>query len=264
MKPDPQSDAEPQAEAPFLAHLVELRNRLLRALLAVGAVFLCLFPFADPIYSFLAGPLTRHLPPDASMIAIEVASPFLIPFKLTLMLAVVLAAPIILYQLWAFVAPGLYKTERALALPLMVSSVLLFYAGMAFAYYVVFPLVFAFFTATAPAGVTVMTDIARYLDFVLTIFLAFGVAFEVPIVVIVLVAAGIITPEDLAAKRPYVLVAAFVIGMILTPPDVISQTLLAVPMWMLFEVGLFFSRFILKKRHEREAAKAQTGSEQER
>jgi sec-independent protein translocase protein TatC len=247
---------EPSTEATetLLSHLIELRDRVLRMFLAVLVVFLILFPFANRIYTFLATPLMVHLPEGTSMIAIEVAAPFLIPFKLVLLLAVVLAIPYILYQLWAFVAPGLYKHEQKLAMPLVVSSTLLFYLGMAFAYFVVFPLIFAFFTATAPEGVAVMTDISRYLDFVIMLFIAFGIAFEVPIATILLVSMGATTPEKLASKRPYVIVGTFVIGMILTPPDIISQTLLALPMWILFEIGLVLSRIMLKRKAERLAA----------
>lgn len=233
-------------EQPFISHLVELRDRVLRMVLAVILVFLVLTPFANTLFSTLAGPLTKHLPEGSSMIAIEVASPFLIPFKLTLVLAIFIAMPVILYQLWAFVAPGLYQHEKKKVMPLLVSSTLLFYAGAAFAYFVVFPLVFAFLTGTAPEGVSVMTDIGKYLDFVLTLFFAFGVAFEVPIATILLVWGGVVTPDALRAKRPYVIVGAFVIGMLLTPPDVISQTLLALPMWLLFELGIFFSKHFVR------------------
>ncbi len=245
-------EVEPPKEESFISHLVELRSRLLRMLIGVLAVFLCLFPFANPIYSFLAGPLTRHLPAGSSMIAIDVASPFLIPFKLVLMLAVVIAVPWILYQAWAFVAPGLYRHERRLVFPILVSGTVLFYAGMAFAYCVMFPLAFGFLLGTAPEGVAVMTDIARYLDFVLVIFLAFGIAFQVPVVTIVLVILDLVTPQDLAAKRPYVIVGAFIIGAFLTPPDVISQTLLAVPIWLLFELGLLFSKLMVRRKLEGE------------
>jgi sec-independent protein translocase protein TatC len=189
-----------------------------------------------------------HLPADSSMIAIEVASPFLIPFKLTLFLALFISIPYVLYQLWSFVAPGLYKHERRLAAPLLVSSTVLFYAGATFAYFVVFPLVFAFFTGTAPEGVSVMTDISRYLDFVLTLFFAFGAAFEVPVLTVLLVWTGMATQESLRQKRPYIIVGAFVIGMLLTPPDVISQTLLAVPVWLLFELGVYFSGWFIRQR----------------
>ncbi len=237
-------------EQPFISHLLELRDRLLRMILAVAVVFAALFPFSNAIYTAVARPLMRSLPAGASMIATEVTSPFLTPFKLTLVMALFLAMPVVLYQFWAFVAPGLYRHERRLVAPLVISSVVLYYLGMAFAYFVVFPLVFAFFVHTAPEGVTVMTDISQYLDFVLTLFFAFGVGFEVPIATILLVWTGMITPEGVAKKRPYVIVGAFIVGMLLTPPDVISQTLLAVPMWGLFEVGLFFSRFFVRSDEE--------------
>ncbi|MBK1672908.1 twin-arginine translocase subunit TatC [Ectothiorhodospira shaposhnikovii] len=242
-----------EAEGTLLSHLVELRTRLLRSVLAILLVFLVLFPFANPIYTFLAGPLMVHLPEGSSMIAIEVAAPFLIPFKLVLMLAIVISVPFLLYQAWAFIAPGLYRHEKRLAVPMLVSSTILFYLGMAFAYFVVFPLIFAFFTSSAPEGVSVMTDISRYLDFVILLFLAFGIAFEVPIATILLVAMGLTTPQQLAAKRPYVIVGVFVVGMILTPPDIISQTLLALPMWLLFEIGIVLSKILVKKKAAREA-----------
>jgi len=235
-------DKELGGDMTLVEHLVELRDRLLRCVLTVVVLLLLLFPFANELYTILATPLLRQLPEGASMIATEVAAPFLTPFKLALMTAIFLSMPMILYQLWAFVAPGLYRHERKLIFPLMVTSTFLFYLGMAFAYYVVFPLMFAFFNATVPEGVAVMTDISRYLDFVLKIFFAFGIAFEVPIATILLVWAGITTPEALVQKRPYVIVGAFVVGMLLTPPDVISQTLLAIPVWVLFEVGVFFAR----------------------
>jgi len=246
-KQDPATPELADTEQPFISHLVELRDRLLRIVLVVAVVFLVLMPFSNTLFTLLSGPLMAHLPEDSSMIAIEVASPFLIPFKLTLFLAVFISIPWLLYQAWSFVAPGLYRHERRLVLPLLVSSTLLFYAGAAFAYFVVFPLVFAFFTSTAPAGVSVMTDISRYLDFVLTLFFAFGAAFEVPIVTVLLVWTGTATREGLREKRPYVIVGAFVIGMLLTPPDVISQTLLAVPMWILFELGIFFSGWFVRQ-----------------
>jgi sec-independent protein translocase protein TatC len=240
-----QNDFDADA-SPFLSHLIELRDRLLKAILSVLLVFLPLSFYANQIYSFLADPLLKHLPEHSTMIAIDVASPFLTPFKLALVASVFLAVPIILYQFWAFVAPGLYKKERRLILPLLVASTLLFYLGVAFAYFVVFPLVFGFLTTTAPVGVSVMTDISKYLDFILTMFFAFGVCFEVPIFTIVLVWTGFVSPAELADKRPYVIVGAFVIGMLLTPPDAISQTLLAVPMWLLFEIGLLCSRFFVR------------------
>jgi sec-independent protein translocase protein TatC len=239
-------EGEVGQEQPFLAHLVELRDRLLRAVLAVLVLFLGLFPFANTLYEYVAGPLMAHLPEGSNMIAIDVATPFLTPFKLALVAAIFLAMPYLLYQAWAFVAPALYRHEKRLVFPLMVTSSILFYMGIAFAYYVVFPLVFAFLTSTAPAGVEMMTDINRYLDFVLTIFFAFGLAFEVPIATILLVWTGATTPDSLRAKRPYIIVGAFVVGMLLTPPDIISQTLLALPMWVLFELGVVFSRIYAK------------------
>ncbi len=244
-------DDNPQ---PLVAHLTELRDRLLRALLAVLVIFICLFPFANEIYSFISEPLRALLPPGSSMIATEVASPFLTPFKLTLVMAIFLAVPVILYQLWAFVAPGMYREEKRIAFPLLASSVVLFYAGAAFAYFVVFPLIFAFFTSIGPTDVAVMTDINRYLDFVLKLFFAFGLAFEIPIAAVILIWSGITTPEALAQKRPYIIVGCFVFGMLLTPPDVISQSLLAIPMWMLFEVGVFFGRFVDRRGNDRASA----------
>ncbi len=243
-------------EQPFMSHLLELRDRLLRSVLVVLVVFLALFPFGNDIYVFIAEPLMAVMPEGTSMIATRVASPFLTPFKLSLIAAIFLSMPYLLYQLWGFVAPGLYRHERRMALPLLASSVVLFYLGAAFAYFVVFPLVFRFFTSVTPEGVAVMTDISEYLDFVLTLFFAFGLAFEIPIATIILVWMGMTTPEKLAAKRPYVIVGAFVIGMLLTPPDVISQTLLALPMWVLFELGVVFSRFFVRQRAEREAEEA--------
>jgi sec-independent protein translocase protein TatC len=237
------SDSGLEQELPFIAHLVEVRDRLLRCIFVVFALFIGLSFYANEIYAYLAGPLLKHMPAGSQMIAIEVASPFLIPFKLALVVSVFIAVPFLLYQAWAFVAPGLYLHERKLVFPLLVSSSLLFYAGIAFAYYVVFPLLFAFITTTAPTGVTVMTDITQYLDFVLTIFFAFGVSFEVPIFTILLVWTGVVSRETLVDKRPYIIVMAFVVGAVLTPPDPVSQTLLAVPIWLLFESGLFFSRF---------------------
>ncbi len=247
MKPNSTHDPK---EQPFLSHLVELRNRLLWMVLSVLVVFAGLAPFANEIYSLLAGPLLKHMPAHSTMIAIDVASPFFAPFKLALVTAAFLAVPVILYQLWAFVAPGLYRHERRLVFPLLIASSFLFYLGVAFAYFVVFPLVFGFLTAAAPAGVAVMTDINKYLDFVLTLFFAFGVCFQVPVFTIVLVWTGLVTPQNLAEQRPYVIVGAFTIGMLLTPPDAISQTLLAVPMWLLFEVGLLFSHFFVRHKHQ--------------
>lgn len=251
-QPEPQ-DSEP--EQSFLSHLMELRGRLMRMLAAILLVFLALTPFANQLYTLLADPLMRHMPENSSMIAIEVASPFLIPFKLALVLAIFICVPYLLYQIWGFIAPGLYRHERRMVVPVLVSSTLLFYLGGLFAYYVVFPLVFTFLTASAPEGVAVMTDIGKYLDFVLTLFFAFGAAFEVPVVTFVLVWLGVVTPEALVRKRPYVIVGAFVLGMLLTPPDVISQTLLAIPMWLLFELGVFMARtFVPRKKVSDEAS----------
>ena len=238
---------------PLVVHLTELRDKLLRALLAVLIMFICLFPFANEIYTFVSKPLRALLPPGAGMIATEVASPFLTPFKLTLVMAVFLTIPYLLYQLWSFIAPGMYKHEKRLAIPLLVSSVLLFYAGAAFAYFVVFPLIFAFFTSVGPEDITIMTDINSYLDFVLKLFFAFGLAFEIPIAAVLLIWAGITTAEDLAKKRPYIIVGCFIFGMLLTPPDIISQSLLAIPMWILFEFGVFFGRFIQRRDSDAEA-----------
>ncbi len=235
-------------EQPFISHLVELRDRLLRVVIAVLVVFAALLPFANQLYSALADPLMRHMPENSSMIATAVVSPFMIPIKLALVMAIFIAIPFILYQLWSFIAPGLYQHERRMAIPLLVSSTFLFYLGGVFAYFVVVPLIFAFLTASAPEGVQVMTDISNYLDFVLTLFFAFGAAFEVPVATFVLVWMGITTPDALVEKRPYIVVGAFVIGMLLTPPDVISQTLLALPMWMLFELGVFMARRFVPAR----------------
>ncbi|MGF1693312.1 Sec-independent protein translocase subunit TatC [Photobacterium kagoshimensis] len=237
---------------PLFSHLLELRNRLLRSLLSVLVVFLGLVWFANDIYAFLSAPLVEKLPEGASMIATDVASPFFTPIKLTLVASVFVAVPMILYQVWGFIAPGLYKHERKLIMPLLFSSSLLFYSGVAFAYFVVFPLVFGFFTSIAPEGVQVATDIASYLDFILALFMAFGIAFEVPVAIILLCWTGATDPESLRQKRPYIVVGAFVVGMMLTPPDIISQTLLAVPMCILFEVGLFFARFYVRKDDEAE------------
>ncbi|MBI5461609.1 MAG: twin-arginine translocase subunit TatC [Gammaproteobacteria bacterium] len=249
--PDSQPGSS-ETEQPFLAHLMELRDRLLRMIVAVVIVTCVLLPFANPLFSLLAGPLMRHMPENSSMIATAVASPFLIPMKLALILAIFVCVPYLLYQIWGFIAPGLYRHEKRMALPLLVSSTLLFYLGVLFAYFVVFPLIFAFLTTTAPEGVQVMTDISNYLDFVLTLTLAFGAAFEVPVATFVLVLLGMTTPEALVEKRPYVIVGAFIIGAILTPPDAVTQTLLAVPMWLLFELGVLMARLFVKRKDEAE------------
>ena len=244
-----QNTSEP--ESSFVSHLIELRTRLIHALLGMLAIFIPLVPFANDIYSFLAQPLLRHMPEGTSMVAIEVISPFLTPLKLTLMLSVFISIPWIFYQVWLFIAPGLYQHEKKIALPLVAAATGLFYSGMLFAYFIVMPLIFQFLTATAPEGVAVMTDISKYLDFVLTLFFAFGVAFQIPIATFLLVKTGVSTPQKLADKRPYIIVGTFVIGMLLTPPDVISQTLLALPMWLLFEIGLIMAKkFVPTKESE--------------
>ena len=252
---------------PLITHLIELRKRLLNCIIAVIVIFLCLVYFANDIYHLVSAPLIKQLPQGSTMIATDVASPFFTPIKLTFMVSLILSAPVILYQVWAFIAPALYKHERRLVVPLLVSSSLLFYIGMAFAYFVVFPLAFGFLANTAPEGVQVSTDIASYLSFVMVrfllpfqilywtvvaLFMAFGVSFEVPVAIVLLCWMGITSPEDLRKKRPYVLVGAFVVGMLLTPPDVFSQTLLAIPMYCLFEIGVFFSRFYVGKGRNRE------------
>ncbi|MDA7852282.1 twin-arginine translocase subunit TatC [Porticoccaceae bacterium] len=238
---------EPLDSQPFMAHLIEFRDRMLRAIASVAVVFIGLFSFSNEIYLYISEPLRQYLPASSSMIATDVTSPFLTPFKLTLVLSLFAAMPYVLYQVWAFVAPGLYKREKKIVIPLFCSSVILFYAGMAFAYYVVFPLVFMFFTSVGPEGVSIMTDIRSYLDFVLKLFFAFGISFEIPIAVVILSWMGAVDPDNLAKKRPYVFVLCFVFGMLLTPPDILSQTLLAIPMWLLFEIGIMFGRLVKPK-----------------
>jgi sec-independent protein translocase protein TatC len=242
---------EQNSEMPLVAHLTELRSRLLRCVIAIFIVFAGLFYFAQDIYTIVSAPLRAYLPEGATMIATGVASPFLTPFKLTAWCSLFLAVPIILHQVWGFIAPGLYKHEKRIAMPLLVSSIFLFYGGMAFAYFLVFPLMFHFFASVTPDGVAMMTDINEYLDFVLTLFFAFGVAFESPVATFLVLWVGIVDIDTLRKSRPYVIVGCFVVGMILTPPDIFSQTLLAVPMWLLFEVGLFFGGLV-RKRSEHE------------
>lgn len=229
------------SQSPLIDHLLELRRRLLRSVLAVGVVFAIAATFADELYQWLAAPMLASLPQGTSMIATDVATPFFTPFKLAFVVAIAFAIPYLLWQLWAFIAPGLYRKEKRLVVPLLVSSTLLFFAGVAFAYWVVLPLALNFLATAAPAGVTVATDIASYLDFVLTIFMAFGIAFETPVAIILLCWSGVTSAESLRKKRPYIIVLAFIVGMLLTPPDVISQTLLAIPMWLLFELGLLIA-----------------------
>lgn len=245
---------------PLISHLIELRKRLLYCIIAVLAIFMALIYFANDIYHMVAAPLISQMPAGASMIATDVASPFFTPIKLTIIVSIFLAVPVILYQVWAFVAPALYRHERRLVMPLLFSSTLLFYVGVAFAYFIVFPLAFGFFAKTAPQGVTIATDITNYLDFVMTLFMAFGVAFEVPVAIVLICWTGITTPEDLKKKRPYILVGAFVVGMLLTPPDVFSQTLLAIPMYCLFEVGVFFSRYYVGKGRQAQEEEQHTDS----
>jgi sec-independent protein translocase protein TatC len=255
------TDREPLPEQPIIAHLLELRTRLLRIALGVLVAFLPLAFFAQDLFAMLAGPLIDQLPQGSGMIATEVASPFMTPFKLAAVLAVVLAMPWILYQVWAFVAPGLYKSERRLVMPLLVSSVTLFYLGMAFAYFVVFPLVFKFFIEVVPSGVMVMTDIRHYLDFVMGMFLAFGLAFEIPVAIVLLVWAGAVTPSQLTENRGYVLIGVFVAAMLLTPPDVLSQSLLALPMYLLFEGGVWAARIAVPGYKQVEAQRRELRGE---
>ena len=236
----------------LIQHLIELRTRLLYSVLSVLVIFLCLFAFANDLYVFISEPLRELLPEGASMIATDVASPFLTPFKLTIVLALFIAIPFILHQIWSFISPGMYSHEKRLAMPILFSSIVLFYSGVAFAYFAVFPLIFGFFTTVAPEGVSIMTDINKYLDFVLKIFFAFGLAFEIPIATFLLVISGATTADKLALKRPYIIVGCFVLGMLLTPPDIISQVLLAFPMWLLFEVGIFFARLAQKRAPAKE------------
>ena len=233
-------------EQPFLTHIIELRRRILRSLSSVAVLFVPMYYFIDEIFAFISGPLREKLPGD--MIATQVASPFLTPFKLAIYAAIFAAVPVLLHQMWGFVSPGLYLREKRFAAPLLFSSIVLFYLGMAFAYYLVFPLVFEFFASVTPEGVAMMTDINHYLDFVLKMFLAFGLAFEIPVATVLLVLSGLATPQGIASKRPYVVVGCFFVGMLLTPPDIISQVLLAIPAWVLFEVGIALSRMI--KRQE--------------
>ena len=247
-KESQEPDVNDMQEQSLMDHLFELRDRLLHIVLSVLILFLALFAFSEQIFSFAAQPLLALMPEGTTMIATGVTSPFLVPFKLVLLLSVLLAVPYILHQIWAFVAPGLYRHEKSLVVPLLISSVVLFYCGVAFAYFVIFPILFGFFIGVSPAGVSVMTDIGQYLDFIIAIFFAFGIAFEVPVATFLLIASGATTVEKLAEKRPYMIIGAFIVGMLLTPPDVISQSLLAVPMWILFELGLIMSRLFIKKK----------------
>lgn len=242
----PESKPE-NKEGSLVSHLIELRDRLLRGLLAVLVVFVCFAPFANDLYEILAQPLMSALPAGNSMISTEPHGPFFVPFKFALACAAAVAVPYLLYQVWAFVAPGLYAHEKRLVVPLLVSSSVLFYLGIAFAYFVVFPIIFQFFASTAPDGVAVMTDINAYFGFVIKLFFAFGVAFEVPVATVLLIRMGVTSAQKLKKKRPYIIIGAFVMGMLLTPPDIFSQTLLALPVWMLFEAGLWCSKYMLPK-----------------
>ncbi len=262
--PDPRDhdDEVDSNEQPFLDHLIELRSRILRSLVVVLVLFFPIYYFANDIYEFVAAPLLAHLPSHSTMIATEVASPFLTPFKLAIFTAVLAAMPFILHQAWAFVSPGLYLHEKRFALPLLVSSVLLFYGGMAFAYFLVFPLVFQFFATVAPSNVTWMTDINAYLSFVLKMFFAFGLAFEIPIAILLMIWSGLTTADSLARHRPYVIVGCFVAGMLLTPPDVLSQILLAGPMWLLFEAGVYLARFLGRREGAGDQPSAVSGRQE--
>lgn len=236
------------ASESFIAHLLELRNRLLRAAIALLVVFIGLFPWASDLYALLAQPMIAKLPQGGQMIATDVLTPFFVPLKVAMMTAFLIVLPYTLYQAWRFVAPGLYANEKRLVVPLIAASTLLFFGGMAFAYFAVFPMVFGFITASAPQGVAVMTDIDKYLSFVLTMFMAFGVTFQVPVAVVLLVRMGFVSVEKLRAARPYVVVGAFVLGAIFTPPDVISQFMLAMPMWILYELGIMVSVWMGKPK----------------
>lgn len=242
-----------QSQAPLVAHLIELRNRLLKSVLVILLCFLALYAIANELYLVVSEPLRALLPEGSSLIATEVASPFLAPLKLTFFIAVLISIPFTLYQAWAFIAPALYKNEKKLAIPLLISSIFLFYGGVIFAYYVVLPLVFGFFTSVGPGEVTVMTDINNYLNFVLKLFFAFGVTFEIPIATYLLIKAGVTTVASLSKKRPYIILGCFVMGMLITPPDIFSQTLLAIPMWLLFELGLLAGRTVKQEEKEDEA-----------
>jgi sec-independent protein translocase protein TatC len=243
-------DPEKLAEGTLISHLLELRDRLIRALAAVVVVFLPCAYYSNDIFSFIAQPLIEKLPKGASLIATSVIAPFVAPLKLSFYVALILAMPIVLYQIWAFVAPGLYKHERRFAVPLLISSILLFFVGIAFAYFAVFPVIFQFFTHTAPKGVVMMTDINQYMDFVLTMFFAFGVAFEVPVAVVLLVATNVIGIDKLKKSRGYVLIAIFVVAAVLTPPDALSQCMMAVPMWLLYEGGILMARLMTRGRRD--------------
>lgn len=254
-KKDKAEQAQMQMEQPLISHLIELRNRLLKVMAYILVIFVALYSFSNELYLILSKPLEVLLPENSSMIATGVASPFLVPFKLTLFTSIFLTIPFILHQAWSFIAPGLYSSEKRFAIPLLISSIILFYVGVAFAYFIVLPLVFGFFTAIGPEGVNFLPDINNILNFILKLFFAFGLAFEIPIATLLLIMTGITTVESLTQKRPYIFVGCFVIGMLVTPPDVISQTILALPMYALFEAGIFFGRLIDKKNKKNKKRK---------
>jgi sec-independent protein translocase protein TatC len=251
---------EPLAEGTLISHLVELRQRLLKAVVAIAIVFAPCAWFANDLFTIIATPLIKKMPAGSSMIATSLISPFMAPLKLSLFVAVFIAMPYVLYQAWAFVAPGLYKREKRFAVPLVVSSIVLFYAGVAFAYFVVFPLMFAFLTTTAPTGVQVMTDITNYLDFVLLLFFAFGIAFEMPVATVLLAATGMVRIETMTKNRGYVILGIFVIAAFLTPPDALSQTAMALPMWLLYEIGIILSRILLREKLAQQRSEEQSAS----
>lgn len=251
MTPDDDNDLPSQ---PFVEHLIELRSRLIRAIIVLVLFLIPLLYFSNSIYEFVASPLLKHLPADtnSSMIVTDVTAAFLTPFKLTFFVAAFLSMPFLLYQIWAFIAPALYRKEKRLAVPIFISSIVLFYVGVGFAYFVVFPLIFEFFTSVAPTSVTVMPDITSHLNLVIKLFFAFGLAFEIPVATVILIVAGVISPTGLEKKRPYVIVGCFAIGMLLTPPDILSQAMLAIPMWLLFEVGVFFGRMLVREQDKKD------------
>lgn len=257
---DEEQDRELLAEGTLISHLVELRQRLIKCVIAVLIVFAPCGWFANDLFTIIATPLIKKMPVGSSMIATSLISPFMAPLKLSLFVAVFIAMPYILYQVWAFVAPGLYKREKRFAIPLVVSSIVLFYAGVAFAYFVVFPLMFAFLTTTAPTGVQVMTDITNYLDFVLLLFFAFGIAFEMPVATVLLAATGLVRVETMTKNRGYVILGIFVIAAFLTPPDALSQTAMALPMWFLYEIGIVLSRILLRDKLAQQRAEEQSAS----
>lgn len=241
---------EAQEAQPLVEHLVELRSRLMRVIVVLAVLVVSLLFFSNDLYEYVAEPLLKHLPTDGNsgMIVTDIPAAFLTPLKLTFFVALFICMPYLFYQIWAFIAPALYRKERNLAIPIFLSSIVLFYAGVSFAYFIVFPLIFEFFTAAAPASVTVMPDITSHLNLVIKLFFAFGLAFEIPVATVILIIAGVISPDGLEKKRPYVIVGCFVAGMLLTPPDLFSQVMLAVPMWLLFETGVFFGRALIKRR----------------